>query len=212
MFLFYNIINWLFPPLCVHCQREGAWLCAAAERALRLQPARQIQSDHKYLNQVIVRGNYDHPLLAAIIQRLKYHYWSGLAEILPTIIQPACLLIPSLVDALIVPVPLHARRRRHRGFNQSQLIAQAVSQVTGWPVAELLRRRRATKSQAQLTERARHENVRDAFTLKSDLEKVPPCVIIADDVYTTGATINECAAVLRQAGVKKIIALTLAKG
>lgn len=204
------IATFLFPPLCVHCQREGAWLCTTARETL--------ENEHPLINPVIipgvdrvlVRGSYDCRPLQCSITKLKYSYWSGLRQQLPQLLQPLKPLLPS--SALIVPVPLHARRRRERGFNQSDLIAQALSDVTTCPVAHLLHRHRYTTPQAQLKAKQRAINLRDAFSMIEKSSARSTNIILVDDVVTTGSTIAECAAVLRRAGVTTITAVALAKG
>jgi ComF family protein len=115
-------------------------------------------------------------------------------------------------DAVLVPVPLHPRRRRQRGFNQSALLARALGARTGLPVVEALRRRRDTDAQTGLSAAARRANVRGAF-----VARVPPAllrgrpVVMVDDVVTTGATATACARALAGAGADEIRLLTLAR-
>ncbi len=210
--LFTTIINWVFPPLCVHCGREGAWLCVSAASQIDRAPLLDNPLSIAGVDRVIVRGTYDCPPLALVIQKLKYHYWTGLTDVLVGLLAP---LQPQLADvgpAIIVPVPLHARRRRERGFNQAQLVSQALSRLTGWPVIDLLKRRRYTTPQAGLPAAERVRNIIGAFSDPGRIANWPPSAILVDDVITTGSTIAECASVLRQHGVKQIIAVALAKG
>ena len=112
---------------------------------------------------------------------------------------------------LVIPVPLHRARHRERGFNQSDLLAEGISEAAGVAVGKgILKRRKNTKDQTHLNAQQRAENVKDAFVVKrpdlTDANKV----ILVDDVMTTGATLNECAGMLRTAGVKEVFAATLA--
>ena len=111
----------------------------------------------------------------------------------------------------IIPVPLHSVRKRERGFNQSEILAQELSHITHIPVLKkVLKRTRNTKDQTKLTPEERIENVKGAFTL-IDPEKVKSKrVILVDDVMTTGATLGECATVLSKAGADKIMGATIA--
>jgi ComF family protein len=114
-------------------------------------------------------------------------------------------------DAL-VPVPLHPARRRERGYNQAELLAKAMAAETGFPIiAHELRRIRATPSQTKLDRHARAENVKDAFALAKDLSFTGLKILLVDDVYTTGATLNECARMLREAGAASVFALTFCR-
>jgi predicted amidophosphoribosyltransferase len=122
-----------------------------------------------------------------------------------------------------VPVPLHPSRRRERGFNQAADLARHL----GVPVRQVLRRHRATRTQTELPAARRHANVRGAFVVARGLERWErregrerqdgpkrlegSTVVLIDDVSTTGATLDACAAVLKQAGVREVRALTAAR-
>jgi len=110
--------------------------------------------------------------------------------------------------ACVVPVPLHASRRRHRGFNQSADLARHL----GLPVVHALRRVRATATQAELPAAQRHRNVRGAFAVtRAGRSLAGATVLLVDDVSTTGATLHACAAELKAAGVADVRALTAAR-
>ena len=105
-------------------------------------------------------------------------------------------------DAL-VPVPVHPNRLRKRGYNQAERIASAMSAKTGIPVREdLLIRAEDTKAQKKLSREDRSLNLRAAFQPGTGVS--PPCVILVDDIYTTGATVDACARVLLQNGAKQV--------
>lgn len=112
---------------------------------------------------------------------------------------------------MLVPMPLHWVRRWWRGFNQSYLLARDLARRTGIPVANALRRRRSTASQASLSRAARRRNVRGAFELRRGADVRGLRVLLLDDVLTTGATANACAAVLKRAGASCVAVLTLAR-
>lgn len=113
---------------------------------------------------------------------------------------------PAGIEAL-VPVPLHRSRLRWRGFNQSLLLARAVSRLTGIPMAaQGLQRIRATRPQTELSHKERRGNIRGAFSMDNGLKGKR--VLIVDDVLTTGATLEECARTLRRgraAGVEAMV-------
>jgi len=108
---------------------------------------------------------------------------------------------------LVVPVPLHRRRRRARGFNQAEELARHL----GLEWKNVLRRTRATSSQTDLPAARRHANVRNAFSLKRSHSVDGLTVLLVDDVSTTGATLNACAVALRRAGARDVRALTAAR-
>lgn len=110
--------------------------------------------------------------------------------------------------AFVVPVPLHHTRRRRRGFNQADDLAEGL----GLPVCRALRRVRATETQAGLAAARRHRNVRDAFSPARHATRLAGAVVVlVDDVSTTGATLDACARVLKEAGAAEVRALTAAR-
>jgi len=110
---------------------------------------------------------------------------------------------------LIVPVPMHWRRKWSRGFNQSELLAREVSRRTGVPMASALRRAGTTPPQAGLSDHARRGNVTGAFRSTRKLDG--QYVLLVDDVMTTGATVSACGAVLKRSGAARVTVLTLAR-
>jgi competence protein ComFC len=112
---------------------------------------------------------------------------------------------------VIVPMPLHWRKRWQRGFNQSELLAQEISRRTHLPVRTALRRVRYTNAQAGLTNAKRRENVSGAFRARKSESLRGRRVLLVDDVMTTGATAASCARALRLAGAKHVTLLTLAR-
>lgn len=119
-------------------------------------------------------------------------------------------VVPS--GAMLVPVPLHPRRRRERGFNQSELLAREIARRTGTLVVPgALVRRQDTRPQTGLSAAARRANVKDAFAVRQRARIAGRCVVLIDDVFTTGATAQACARVLREAGALDVRLLTLAR-
>lgn len=149
------------------------------------------------------------------IHRFKYGGKSALAARLA----PVLLDLLSTDDVLsghefdgVVAVPLHPRRERKRGFNQSELLGRALARELEVPFLPLLRRIRATPPQVGLSAKERGQNVQGAFALSPrETEPVNQRILLVDDVYTTGSTLRECAAVLLRAGAPSVCALTLAR-
>jgi ComF family protein len=113
----------------------------------------------------------------------------------------------------IVPVPLHWRRRWQRGFNQSELLARAVSRNTAIPVVRALRRMRHTTMQAGLSNTGRRRNVTGAFVCRAGRVRgiEGGRILLIDDVMTTGSTAAACAAALKRAGASRVALLTVAR-
>jgi ComF family protein len=113
---------------------------------------------------------------------------------------------------LIVPVPLHPKRLRWRAFNQSLLLAREISRAYRVPADPfVLRRDRPTPPQTQLPEDERRKNVRSAFSLNVDRPVDRKSILLVDDVYTSGATVNECSRVLKRARASEVFVVTLAR-
>lgn len=113
---------------------------------------------------------------------------------------------------IVMPVPLHKKRLRERGFNQALLLAQGISKQNGLTLSfDNLTRTRHTKPQVELSGKDRIANVAGAFSLRKPCLLLDKSVLLIDDVFTTGATLNECSRVLKDAGASRVMALTLAR-
>ena len=109
-----------------------------------------------------------------------------------------------------VSVPLHLIRRKEREFNQSTFISEGIINIVGGRLfKDVLKRVRYTQSQTKLNREERQSNIQDAFIVKT-IEPLPSKMILVDDLITTGATLNECARILKENGVKEIIGLSVA--
>ncbi len=117
---------------------------------------------------------------------------------------------PGAVD-LLIPVPLHPKRLRERGFNQALLLVKALSQQTKIPYSKrLLKKRVPTPPQVKLSGGEREKGVKGSFHIEREDEIEGKTILLVDDVYTTGATVNECSRVLLKAGAERVDVLTLA--
>ena len=144
--------------------------------------------------------------MRAILHALKYEGRRSLAPPLGALMRARGAEV--LADAeYAVPVPLHWRRRWRRGFNQ----AAALARPLGLPVAHALVRRRHTRPQADLPAPQRLENLRGAFAVRGAAGLRGRCVVVVDDVSTTGATLESCGRALMEAGVREVRALTAAR-
>lgn len=151
-----------------------------------------------------------HPL-NAVLQRYKYLHDICLAQPLGSLLLERCPLTITEYD-VIVPVPLHLSRLRWRGFNQSQYLAIGLARAAGVPIDPLtLERVRPTRPQVQLHEAERRRNVAGAFQVTRPEQVRAQRILLVDDVYTTGATVDECSRALLRAGAASVDVLVLAR-
>jgi len=163
-------------------------------------------------------GSYETGL-RELIHLLKYNRIRPAASVLGRMLAEAIEDLQPLFaggELLVVPVPLHVRKLRERGFNQSELIARAALKLK--PAAlqsqlhsSVLERQRETKSQIGLSRHQRRENMRGAFVVAKPDEVSGREILVVDDVFTTGTTVSECARVLRRAGASKVYVATVAR-
>ena len=112
---------------------------------------------------------------------------------------------------LIVPVPLHSRRKRKRGFNQAEIVAKVLSKNTGIAMdAGAVKRIKATSPQKELGDKGRKRNIRGAFAVQKNVKGEN--IVLIDDIYTTGSTLDEAARVLKKAGAENVYFLTVSIG
>lgn len=150
-------------------------------------------------------GLYD-GALRSIVHALKYDGRQSIAPRLAALLRSCCADVLKDADA-IVPVPLHPRRQWTRGFNQ----AEAIGRHLGVPMCPVLRRTRDTQPQIELPAAQRHKNIKDAFVVRSAVEVAGKRLVVVDDVSTTGATLQECARVLKRAGARDVRTVTVAR-
>lgn len=203
----WDLITPLSGAHCSHCDRPFA-----SQAVHSWSPAHRCQSCMERppsYDRAWTLYPYIPPLRDAICA-LKYRGVYGLASALSALMIRA--LPQNLAVDVIVPVPLHQSRLRSREFNQSLLMADRVGRYLMRPVSTTdLVRVTATQSQTALNRSERLRNLRRAFHVRNAVPFAGCHVLLVDDVFTTGTTLNECAKALRAAGAKSISALTLAR-
>ena len=157
-------------------------------------------------------GGYD-TVLKKLIHHFKYRGQTGtLAETEPLIEGYFSELGESFEGFQVVPVPLHFKKLRERGFDQSFLLAKQVAKTLNLPmVTGLLRRSRETDPQAKKTRGERNKNIIGAFEVNRPDQAAGKSFLLVDDVFTTGATVNEAAKVLKRARAERVWVFTLAR-
>jgi len=193
----------LTPPLCDAC---GDPLPSWRVISLPLSTCPRCRRTTRYVDRARAIGEYD-GALRSIIHAFKYEGRRSLARPLADLMRHrgSCVLADADV---VVPVPLHRSRLRERGFNQAADLARHL----GLPTVNAVRRVRATATQTSLPGAQRHRNVRAAFGPARRIDHVRGRrVLLVDDVSTTGATLEACARVLKEAGAGEVLALTAAR-
>lgn len=217
-----GLLDILLPRFCVGCGREGLYICKDCEVFLSEvdpilgSPTSQISGNQEVgLPNIISVWEYEGVIEKAIL-KIKYEgQYHIIDELVEKALERIDLKLPD--DAVITFVPMYKKRQRERGFNQAELIAQKLGSVHSRRVHRLLEKIRDNKSQVGLGPREREENVKGVFglavpgTAKLGSTRYRQTVLLVDDVYTTGATINECIKVLRKNGVKNVWTFTLAR-
>ncbi|MFH0810558.1 MAG: ComF family protein [Pseudomonadota bacterium] len=208
-----GLVDFLLPPACPLCREDlatEAGICPRCLEAAGVDPS--WRSGDAVLHAVGNAAAYG-GATEEMIKGLKYSGRLSLAR-------PLGRLLAQAVDeqilacTLVAPVPLHPRRLAERGFNQSLLLVRELSGQAGLPaevVPRLLVRSRYTRPQVELPAQERQENVRGAFAVAEGREVAGHAILLVDDVFTTGATLVECATVLRRAGAARVLALTVAR-
>ncbi len=227
------IFDTLYPKYCLNCNQEGQILCSKCFYKLKIienqtcffcgkntQNGATCANCKKiyYLDGVLIAGNYKNNILSSLIKIFKYNFIKETAEILEKFAiyflsyQRQTNYIPKYIfnQSTIVPVPLHYKRLRWRGFNQSELIANKIAQYLKLPIDTNLARKKRRIPQTKLSPRKRKNNIKQCFQWQGT--KINKNIILIDDVITTGSTLNECAFVLKKAGAKKVWGFVLAKG
>jgi len=228
----------LFPPVCVHCGGlvEGGdyrHLCADCGAQIEFvhPPACEV-CGHPYPDAILGGTDCRHcadlvPAFgrgrAAVLLRgparsllleLKYRGGRHVLGDVEAIFRRSPLLLAHVQGARLVPVPLHPRKRRERGFNQSDLLARVLARAAGLPHPKsLLCRIIDTPSQTALDRTDRRANLKNAFALAPGHDLNPGLrYVLVDDVFTSGSTLNSCAAALRRAGCLRLDVATFAHG
>lgn len=154
------------------------------------------------------------PAVKCCIKSFKFSHNRNLFPLFKKVICSHILLsgMRNEKNDIILPVPLHISRRRKRGYNQSELLANMVSTFLALPVyTKLLVKTRNTPAQSGLKKRERSENLKGSFSVQDRPFLMEKSVLLVDDVMTTGATLEECASTLIKAGASSVSAFTLAR-
>jgi ComF family protein len=215
----------IFPKKCINCGREGSFLC---EDCLSLIPVNPFEyclcekmekknrcenCKNRYLDKIISATDFNNTIVKEAIHKLKYGYIEDLSLPLSLFILNHLQAINCQIDKsfVIIPVPMHIKKKRRRGFNQSEKIAKLIADSTGIPLSTTLIKTKETKQQMELNKKERIENIKNCFAVKDKKEIEDKTILLLDDVYTTGTTMDECAKILKENGVKEVWGLSVAR-
>ena len=234
------ILDLIFPVRCISCSRfsvkksgyfckkclglisvNSKFECIGCKRRVILGKTCPSCQSSNQIDRLLVVSDYENASVVKIIKTLKYRFIREMAVPISLLIKKYIIWLGSkkkfnilAENPIIVPVPLHRRRLNWRGFNQADLIATSLSEVLNCDIqTSTLTREMMTKPQADIQKReTRLENIKEAFKL-ADMEEIKDrTILLVDDVCTTGATLNECAKVLKEHGALKVIGLVFARG
>jgi len=229
-FLWKTFVDMLFPLSCLLCGREDVWLCPDCQRQLARYDATRCPnctagvkphafcpacSREAQLDALCILYSYDDPTVEELVQTLKYRYATSLSSVFTDLFSLRKTELSSFIgkESVIVPIPLHSKRERERGFNQSAILAKSIASCLNARYDQgILKRTRYTEPQAQLNKEGRKQNMRDAFICVDSLAVSNKNVILIDDVATTGTTLESAASALRKCGVRSVRGLAFARG
>lgn len=229
------LLDTFFPQFCLSCGKEGEAICTDCFSLIEIseylfcpfckKPQRVLEKGtcptHRKnaLNGLFAAVSYETPLVQTLIKNFKYEpFLKILAKPLASLIVAHFLLSKKweifypLEKSLIVPVSLAGFRKRWRGFNQAEEIAKILSDFFRTAlISNNLVKIKTTQSQTELKEKQREKNIKGAFKVKFPEIFKNKKVFIVDDVFTTGATMEEAAKVLKQAGAKQVWGIVMAR-
>jgi len=232
-----GLISFVYPPSCPGCglalpsELEDAFCPACEQKIDSVSPPycpacgipQSNESPNSHLCGDCLTGIYHFDcartrglhrgILREIIHRFKYEGQTYLVRPLALMLSEPGKELLSLYEVdLIMPVPLHRLRLRQRGYNQAALLAGRLGSSVGMSVDySSLKRSRWTEPQTGLSRRQRAKNVKGAFELINSDKVCGKCILLLDDVLTTGETVNQCARVLKDGGAREVLVLTVAR-
>lgn len=229
------LLDLLFPRFCFGCQREGTYLCQDCKATLEILeysyclcsknpcllswPGKCQRCSHKKISGLYSALSYqENPLVKVLIHNFKYPpYIKELSKTLTSLIINHLVLLekncPGISEeSVLIPIPLDKRRLKERGFNQSEEIAKNLSETLKIPlISNNLTKIKKTLPQVELSKKEREKNIKNAFALKNPAEIKRKKILLVDDVYTTGSTMEEASQLLRKAGAKEVWGIVIAR-
>ena len=202
------LLELIYPPVCFGCQRPDTSICELCRQELLAAPLNVQSNNGARGYQALTTGRHA-GILRRAVQAFKYEGITELDELLGARLLAALAIDDRQFDC-IMPVPLHKRRLRERGYNQAELLCRLLErQLRIECRTDLLIRNRDTKQQAQLSKEERKTNVNGAFDVIGEVRGRR--ILLVDDVLTTGETISECVKELRAKGAAEVLCLAVTR-
>lgn len=209
------ILDLFFPKFCLGCQKEGSYLCDDCKSLLEISGFHQ-KFQTKNLSDLYFTIEYKNPLIKILIQSFKYE------PLVKELSIPLSSLIidhfqqienlPNFFEFLLIPLPLEKKKLKWRGFNQAEEIGKELSKFLEIPLwGDVLIKIRETLPQVELSGKEREENIKGAFSLRNREKIQGKKILLVDDVYTTGSSVEEAARVLKEAGAKEIVGVVITR-
>ena len=209
------ILDLISPQFCFNCGKEGSYLCEDCQSTLRI-----LQSHQNYqtqnLKDLYFALPYQEALIKNLIQKFKYQpFIKELAKPLASLIITHFQLLdkkPNFSDYILIPVPLEKKKLKQRGFNQAEEIGKELSKFLKISLLNnVLAKIKETPPQVELSDEERKENIKGVFTVRNGVLIKNRKILLVDDIYTTGSTLEECAKVLKETGAKEVIGMVVAR-
>ena len=205
------LLNFLFPPVCGICGKlDKEWVCKNCLEKLKINIIYQ-KAYNKYYDEIIYLFRYKD--VRKLILKYKFSNGAFLSNTFSKIILKNKNLCRNLkFYDIIIPVPMYKIKKQKRGYNQTELITKKIAKnLELQEDSKILLKIKNTKTQSKLNEKQRYENIKNVFNIKDNEKIKNKNIILFDDIITTGATINECARILKQNGATKVVVLAIAK-
>jgi len=228
------ILDLLFPKFCISCGKEGSYLCQDCFSLIDILerqycpfcPQPKVVLDgktcnfckrSKSLNGLYCAASYNNFIVKKLINQFKYEpYIKELSKPLSSLIVVHLVnldKVENFQDYILVPIPLHKKKLKKRGFNQAGEIAKEFSENLKIPVFnDALIKTKQTSAQVELKKEEREENIKGVFLCQKPELVMGKKILLIDDIFTTGSTMEQCARLLKETGAKKVWGVVVARG
>ncbi len=222
------LVDFLFPKLCTICYKKGGNLCNDCFKAfvkinwvqtchicgheVRVGLVHTECKEYSHLDGLIYMSSFE-GVIKKLIHEGKYNLFYSIFFDLGEIFAKYLKLYKFSKESLITFVPLYKSKESSRGFNQAEILAKMLAEKLNIPYCQLIERIKNTKTQVAFDRHEREQNLKHAFSFIGNKKQARSYekVYIVDDVFTTGTTLNECAQILKWAGFKEVIGVTIAR-